>query len=112
MTRRDLPPGKLVRDRIPEIIEGTGRSASVVRLDPTELRLALRDKLLEEAAEAHEAAVDDLDGELADVLEVLRALAQEHGIPWSQIEAVAARKSAERGGFVDGLYLADTPPSR
>jgi len=101
----DLPPGKLVRDRIPEIIQASGRSASVHRLDATQLRLALRDKLLEEAAEVHEAAEDQFEGELADVLEVLRALAREHGIAWRQVESTAAQKALERGAFARGVYL-------
>jgi len=105
VTGSDLPPGKLVRDRIPEIIAATGRTASVRRLDPTQLRLALRDKLLEEATEVHEAAEDELEGEVADVLEVLRTLAREHGIRWQDVEATAAQKACERGAFTEGLYL-------
>ena len=43
--------------------------------------------------------------ELADVLEVLKAIASELGQPWDEIETTAAEKRAERGGFEAGIWL-------
>ncbi len=43
--------GKLVRDRIPEIIRQSGRTSHVTTVDEQTYRKALHDKLLEEAAE-------------------------------------------------------------
>ena len=43
--------------------------------------------------------------ELADVLEVLRALATAHGMTWEDIELQARRKRAERGGFDRRIFL-------
>lgn len=62
------------------------------RLDDDEYLTALREKLVEEALEARDAADGDLVGELADVLEVLRALAEAHG---SSLEAVEQRRLAK-----------------
>ena len=43
--------GKLVRDKIPDIIRASGRTVGVRRLDEPTFRMALHDKLLQEAAE-------------------------------------------------------------
>ena len=73
---------KLVRDRIPEIIQSEGRRPVTRVLDEASYRQALLAKLMEEAQEASHANADDLPGELADVLEVLRALTVTAGMPW------------------------------
>ena len=96
---------KLVRDRIPDIITAGGGQPSTRILDHASYRDALRSKLLEEAREAKEAADEQLASELADVLEVLRALAQAHGMKWDDIELQARRKRAERGGFDRRVFL-------
>ncbi len=66
---------KLVRDQIPGIIAAAGRQPVTLVLDQADYQAALRTKLLEEAREAQEAAGGQLASELADVLEVLKALA-------------------------------------
>ena len=94
---------KLVRDQIPAIIAKKGDSVRVRRLSGDKLFEALTDKLLEEAAEF---ANDPSAEELADVLEVVEALAQHVGI-----EAVAdakRRKARDRGRFKDGVFLVET----
>ena len=82
---------KLVRDQIPDIIAATGSQPSTRILDHVSYRGALRSKLLEEAQEAEAAADEQLASELADVLEVLRALAQAHDMKWEDIELRASR---------------------
>ena len=99
-------PGKLVRDRIPEIVRASGRSPLVRQLGDDERLLALLDKLQEEADELRAATtVEDRTEEMADVLEVLGAIATELGLDWSAVEATAATKRDERGGFQDGLWM-------
>ena len=96
---------KLVRDGIPGIIEaGGGRPVTRV-LDQAGYRAALRAKLVEEAGEARTAPDRQLRAELADVLEVLRALAAAHGMSWQDVMAEAARKRDERGGFDQRMFL-------
>ncbi len=73
---------KLVRDRIPQIIESDGRRAVTHLLDDGSYRAALLAKLLEEAGEASEASAEALPGELADVLEVVLALAKATQTSW------------------------------
>ena len=43
--------------------------------------------------------------ELADVLEVLRALAAAYAISWEDVVSEADRKRAERGGFRHRIFL-------
>jgi predicted house-cleaning noncanonical NTP pyrophosphatase (MazG superfamily) len=66
---------------------------------------ALRAKLMEEGKEAQAAPDRQLGSELADVLEVLRALAAAYGMSWEDVEADAARKRDERGGFDQRIFL-------
>src|SRR5512139_2922113 len=101
-TRRGGRAEKLVRDRIPEIIETAGGSPSVRVADRPEYRALLRVKLYEEAGEY--AASGDPD-ELADLLEVVQALARTHGLDPNGLERARAAKAAERGGFDERLVL-------
>lgn len=104
--------GKLVRDRIPEIIQADGRRPVVEVLSAERRHQALHDKLVEEAAEAGAAAPDDLAEELADVLEVLRALAADLGLSLDDVTAAADHKRAQRDGFDDGLLLVEVVQRR
>jgi predicted house-cleaning noncanonical NTP pyrophosphatase (MazG superfamily) len=96
---------KLVRDQIPRIIEAGGGQPVTRVLDQAGYLAALRAKLIEEAEEAQAAPDRQLRSELADVLEVLQALAAAHGMNWEDIVAEAARKRAERGGFDERIFL-------
>lgn len=84
-SRRYRPPmsvlhNKLVRDRIPEIIRSAGRHPVTRVLDFADYQTALLAKLFEEAREAEQAPTGQLATELADILEVLQALAASHDI--------------------------------
>ena len=93
---------KLVRDRIPEIVAAAGGRCEVRELGREEYAAELRVKLVEEAREY--AASGDL-AELADVLEVVRAIAEHVGIDWEDLERIRLRKQEERGGFERRLLL-------
>jgi predicted house-cleaning noncanonical NTP pyrophosphatase (MazG superfamily) len=96
---------KLVRDQIPGIIAADGGQPVTHVLDHAGYQAALRAKLLEEAQEAQAAPDGQLASELADVLEVLKALAAAHGMSWQDIVSEASRKRAERGGFDNRTFL-------
>lgn len=96
---------KLVRDQIPEIIQADGGRAVTRVLDEDGYRLALLEKLTEEAYEARAASTGQLAGELADVLEVLQAITEAHSLTWDEIVALAERKRDERGGFAGRIFL-------
>lgn len=87
---------KLVRDRIPDLFGGSARP-----LNPPDFRAALREKLREETEEYLEAG--DVQ-ELADVLEVVYALAALDGLTPADLEALRARKAEARGAFLRRLW--------
>ncbi|WP_211588931.1 NUDIX domain-containing protein [Allorhizocola rhizosphaerae] len=95
--------GKLVRDRIPQRFpheQGAFRTA-----DEAEYGFLLRVKLSEEVGEY---LADADPAELADVLEVVLALARRHGLKPDDLERMRAAKHAERGGF-DGRVVWEEP---
>lgn len=97
---------KLVRDHIPNIIEKTGKKFSTKILSNDEYITELRKKAYEELEEYintnnKEEAVE----ELADLLEIVHALAEFHGSSFEEVEGVRKEKAAKRGGFKEKLYL-------
>ena len=104
--------GKLVRDKIPDIIRASGRRPHVTTLAAGAYRRALHDKLREEVDELIAAtATHDLVEEAADVLEVVTAIAAEHGVTLAGIVDAARRKRAEKGGFGMRLWLDGVDPN-
>jgi predicted house-cleaning noncanonical NTP pyrophosphatase (MazG superfamily) len=101
--------GKLVRDRIPEIIRASGKEPLVRVADAEVFRDLLRDKLVEEVDEFL-ASDGDLE-ELADILEVVLALADDLGAGPAQLEEMRAAKAAERGGFSLRIVWSGNIPS-
>lgn len=95
--------GKLVRDRIPQIIREDGAEPVTYTAGPDEYRARLRDKLREEVDEFLTADDTKAPEELADVLEVVYALAADLGIDADQLEKIRAAKATERGGFADRI---------
>lgn len=94
---------KLVRGKIPEIIEAEGKTAQWHRLDDDQdFVTALLDKVVEEAQELR--ANPSLE-ELADVQESLGAAIVALGLTPGQVAAAQAKKAAERGGFKDRIFL-------
>ena len=113
-TETDLPIEnqypKLVRDKIPEMIERDGKTAEVhVAEDAEYVRFLLR-KLVEESTEPSEAESSDHESEeFADVREVLLALQGALNLTETEIEEVQTSKRAERGGFNGRLILDSLP---
>jgi predicted house-cleaning noncanonical NTP pyrophosphatase (MazG superfamily) len=101
--------GKLVRDRIPEIIRAEGLEPVIYTAGPEEYGARLRDKLREEVAEF--IASDNDPEELADILEVLCALAEQAGITRQQLEELRAAKAEKRGGFAERIIWTGIRPA-
>jgi len=97
--------GKLVRDRIPEIIRAEGRVPDVRVLDGAQFAAALRAKLTEEVQELLSAGPSDLLDEAADVLEVLIAMVNEVGHTGDDLLEAASGKRTARGGFESRVWL-------
>ena len=93
---------KLVRDRIPEIIEASCKRCVCSTLSDEEYLVKLDEKLNEELAEYQESKSME---ELADLLEVIRAVAVARGSSIEEVEATRRDKAAKRGGFVKKILL-------
>jgi predicted house-cleaning noncanonical NTP pyrophosphatase (MazG superfamily) len=93
---------KLVRDRVPEIIRMSGRTPVIRELEPEEFLVQLDFKLDEEVREYLESGAV---AELADVLEVIHAIANARGYSSAELEELRAAKARERGGFGARLFL-------
>jgi len=95
---------KLVRDRIPEIIEASGKRCEVQILEGDEYLRMVDAKLDEELAEYHK---DQNLEELADLLEVIYAAAEARGYSIDQLEKLREKKAEERGRFQKKLLLVE-----
>lgn len=93
---------KLVRDRIPEIIASDGKTCVCEILSDEDYLRLLDAKLTEELSEYQESRSLE---ELADLLEVLRAVAKARGWTWEELEQARQEKAAKRGGFEKKILL-------
>lgn len=97
---------KLVRDRIPEIIIGNGGAPFTRILDDKEYKEELEKKLNEEYQEVLGATeTNDRIEELADMLEIIDALANVEGKTLDDVIEVQKQKRLKRGGFSKKIYL-------
>lgn len=100
---------KLVRDKIPEIIENDGETPVVRVLNDNEYKKELEKKLKEEYEEVL-LAKDKKERleELADMLEVIRMLALLEDEDIQSVINIMDRKREKRGGFTKKLFLEKT----
>lgn len=97
---------KLVRDLIPEIIQKDNKKCTTKILDEENYVIELKKKLVEELEEYQEATSnEEAIEELADILELMHALAEVHGSSMGEVEEVRKEKAEARGGFKDRIYL-------
>jgi predicted house-cleaning noncanonical NTP pyrophosphatase (MazG superfamily) len=102
---RRIEYNKLIRDRIPTIIEAEGKSYRIETMPEDECRQALLTKLIEEVQEVVHAAPDRLVTELADLYEVIDAVLATYGIEREKVRQVQAQRRSARGGFEQRLRL-------
>ena len=93
--------GKLVRDKIPEIIKNDGKTPIIEILSNEDYLKGLDKKLNEEIAEYQ---ADKSIEEMADVLEVLFAICEGRGYTVEELLQVRESKREKRGGFKDKIY--------
>lgn len=95
---------KLVRDRIPEIIESSGKTCVTEILSDDEYLRMIDAKLDEELTEYHK---DQNIEELADLMEVIYAAAIARGYTIEQLEEIRAEKAEKRGAFQKKILLVE-----
>jgi len=93
---------KLVRDKIPQIIESAGRAPVYRVLSDDEYLEALNQKLREEVAEY---LGDNSIGEICDILEVAYAIAAAKGYTAPDLAKARNDKNIQNGAFADRIFL-------
>jgi len=93
---------KLVRDKIPQIIEEAGKSCICHTVEGDILKTYAKKKLREEIEEFLE---DPCPEEAGDVMEIFHFLCDLYDIKDSQVMASSTAKRVTRGGFNEGLVL-------
>lgn len=93
---------KLVRDKIPQIIEESGKTCKTRILSREEYCKMLDEKLEEELAEYQESKSLE---ELADLLEVMAAVVEARGYTWQELTRIREEKREARGGFREQILL-------
>ena len=93
---------KLVRDKIPQIIEAQGEIPLTRTLKTDEYLCSLNEKLREEMEEYLE---DGSIEEMADLIEVARAIIAARGYSWEDVEEIRKAKAIKNGAFENRVYL-------
>ena len=97
---------KLIRDKIPEIIEKSGGVSKIHKLNKAEFKYELAKKILEEGKELCEAKTKiDVLNELSDLLELVYAIAEESKISPEKLQKNRVEKNLKRGRFEKRLFL-------
>lgn len=96
--------GKLIRDKVPDIIRANGGTPIVRTARMTEFYFLLYAKLHEEVDELENATTrPDTLNELVDVFEVVRCIAHGNGISMDELEVLRRNKVNVCGGFDERL---------
>ncbi|MBP7654106.1 nucleoside triphosphate pyrophosphohydrolase [Candidatus Dependentiae bacterium] len=96
---------KLVRDKIPEIIENDGKKYEMKIVSNDEAKLLLAEKIKEEA---DEFLKDPSKEEMADILEVVLSMIKKSNWTFEEIEKIRIQKAEKRGGFEKNIFLVST----
>ena len=96
---------KIVRDRIPEIIEKSGAKYDIETLTDEQSLIYLEKKLQEEVDEYYKNRKVD---ELADIMEVIEAIAERKGSSYGRLLSLKEEKRKTRGGFEKNILLKRT----
>jgi predicted house-cleaning noncanonical NTP pyrophosphatase (MazG superfamily) len=93
---------KLVRDKIPDILDAHGKNYSIRQCQDDEKFEYLKQKLVEEVDEFLQEPSAE---ELADIQEVILCISAQMGITRRGLESVRKTKVAQRGAFSDNWIL-------
>lgn len=96
---------KAVRDKIPSIIRKSGCTCNAKKLSNSKFLVELEKKLYEEIKEYGESKKIE---ELADIIEVILAIAKLKGTSRKKLEKIRIEKLNQRGGFEKNLFLIDS----
>ena len=105
---KSIKYNKLIRDRIPEIIENDGKECIYEVMDDTlygkMLALKLNEEIAEFEAEFESGNKDDAIKELTDIQEIIFALLNYYDVDKEQFDALRKKKADKNGAF-NNKYL-------
>lgn len=104
-----IPYNKLVRDKIPQLIEESGRKQTSRVLNEDEYFNALIDKIVEEIEEFRASGNEE---EIADVYEALDCLVKFKEYEPMHIDYIRLIKREARGSFLDRILLEEVEENR
>ena len=93
---------KIVRDKIPEIIRGSGRTCEYKILGESEVKDALKEKLLEKAQIFLKRPSED---ELSDIYELLDAIVETFEYEPLHIDYLKIQNKANKGTYSEKVFL-------
>lgn len=93
---------KLVRDKIPQIIEEKGQIAIIKIANQKEYEKKLNEKLMEEVKEFLKAKNKE---EFVDILEVLNAIGAFYEFDKTQVDQLRKEKAMKKGSFQERIIL-------
>ena len=97
---------KLVRDKVPQIIQNKGKVVYYSMLDGDNLRKMLKIKLIEESRDVSKAMTKgEMINELADISEVIETIYEIFDIEEIDVDLAKNKKMKEKGTFKSGTYL-------
>jgi predicted house-cleaning noncanonical NTP pyrophosphatase (MazG superfamily) len=98
---------KLVRDKIPEIVEGrTGEKVKTRIMEDEEYRKYLLKKVEEEAHELTDAKNKEyIVEELSDLMELIDTIIEFNGLDMKTVREVQKEKAEKRGGFKGRILM-------
>ncbi|MHB1484262.1 MAG: phosphoribosyl-ATP pyrophosphohydrolase [Saccharofermentanales bacterium] len=99
---KSITYNKLVRDKIPEIIEKSGKRSICETLSDENYIKMLNEKLQEEL---NEYLASGSVEELADMGEVMHAILEYKNVSIEECQRIRIEKFEARGGFKDRIFL-------
>lgn len=99
---KEIIYNKLVRDKIPQIIENSNKKCEIELVDRCKMKELLNKKLVEEVNEYLESGEIE---EIADILEVIHGILCIENVKYEELEDIRINKKDKRGGFERGIKL-------
>lgn len=93
---------KLVRDKVPEVLDSKGLKYSAHVAEDGEYWQKLKEKLEEEV---NEYLTSEKEAELADILEVFEAIIRFKKINLQELNKIKLAKTKQKGGFSKRIIL-------
>jgi predicted house-cleaning noncanonical NTP pyrophosphatase (MazG superfamily) len=101
--------GKLVRDKLPDVIRAEKHIVKTLKLDNAQLATYILEKMPEEIAEIKEALgggdKSEVADEIADLQTLIDSLVEIVGIDKADVDKIKQKKTGKKGAFINGAYI-------